>query len=148
VVVGLNARNKSIARALALALALALPWSVFVLLQGLPLSPHGGSFGIHLSALPVLIDSLFGRGTFGLHWWAIIIVSALFLHAHKSKLLKIPSRHPEFLWAVLSVVLLLGVYLFTNDVKGLIQGDNFSRALIMPTLLLTQTLAIWGVKKN
>lgn len=124
------------------AIILTAPWPILTLVRGLNLSAHGGSFALHPEAIPFLVQQLFALGTFGIHWWAIFIIGVLLFSVEWRNPLRFLLDHPSILWGILSFILLLVVYLFTNEVRGLIHRDNFSRAMFLPTLLFTQAFTI------
>ena len=127
-----------------LVVGLIAPWSVYVIASGLPLSPHGRSFAINLSAVDTYVDSLFVRGTFGMYWWVMLVMLIAFGFSERRTIKKLPSQYPMLACGLISFIMITGVYLLTQDVKGLIQGDNFSRVMLLPTMLLTQALVVWG----
>ena len=123
------------------AIVVTAPWPLYTISRGLPLSPHGsGSLSLHLEALPHIAEQLFALGTFGLHWWAIAIILSMVLWQERTRLLPYLAQNPILLWGLIALVLLLFVYLGTEEVRGLIKRDNFSRAMLLPTLLLTMAL--------
>lgn len=123
-----------------LPLLFILPWPLYVFAHGLPYSPHGMSIGWHPASLWQEAEQLFAFGTFGLHWWAIAALLFLFVINTRRLLLPALSNTPSLLWGMASALLVLVTYVFTEEIAGLIQGDNFSRAMLTPTLLLTASL--------
>jgi len=115
---------------------IASPWYLFTILIGLDLSPHGIEVAFHPEALKAMFQQLFLLGTFGIHWWAIVIMFVILINKDRLKFIKQPS----FLWGILALIFILGTYTFTADVRGLINGDNFSRVMLLPTTLLTIAL--------
>lgn len=139
-------KKSSLLLTLALTLVLALPWPLYVLLSGMPPSPHAIELMWNINAFPMILKSLFMMGSFGLHWWAIGITSIVLLIVERKRIFEIAAEHPSLIWADLILILLIAIYLFTNESEGLTVGHNFSRAMILPTLLYTQTLSILYMK--
>lgn len=121
--------------------ALVLPWLLFLWFHGLKTSPHGFRPALHFEALPAFLDQLFLQGMFGLHWWAIASLVAIVAVANRRSLASLPSTQPSLPWGVLAFAFFAFAYLCTEEVRGLVNADNFSRAMMMPTLLLTYALA-------
>ncbi|OGJ60247.1 hypothetical protein A2635_00635 [Candidatus Peribacteria bacterium RIFCSPHIGHO2_01_FULL_51_9] len=117
-------------------------WPLYVLLSGMPPSPHTIQLAANIDAFPMILKSLFLMGSFGLHWWAIIIASITLLIVERKHIFKITTEHPSIIWADTALILLVGIYIFTSESEGLTVGHNFSRAMILPTLLYTQSLAV------
>ena len=122
-------------------LCIVSPWYFFVLAHGLPLSPHGATIAWHIQALPILLSSLLVRGTFGVHWWVILLMLGMTMLRERLHIFSFFRTYPALLWGLSSAILTDAAYLFTEDARGLVQGDNFSRAMLLSTLLLTYGLA-------
>ncbi len=124
---------------MAWALVLGVLWPVRTLLAGGIVSPHKTTFEWHPEALKPLWSALFTQGTFGMHWWIIcsLLIVGCLRHEHRTML----KQHASMIVALASTALLIASYLCTNEVRGLLQGDNFSRAMLAPTILLTYTLS-------
>lgn len=125
--------------AIALALALLTPWTIRTLLLDLPLSPHGLHLAWHGEAIPAMLRHLFLFGTFGAHTWLLPPAIGLLLWSNPRTLS--PRHAPVLWWGLVSLVIVLSAYLLTDDVEGLLQGDNFARAIITPLVLLTAGVA-------
>jgi hypothetical protein len=121
---------------------IVIPWPLFVLLHGLPFSPHASSVELHLDALPLMLQHLFAMGMFGVHWWVIVLLLTLLCIRTPKMLQKLPTLSPILAWGILSTLFFILTYLFTSEVRGLIQGDNFARAMLPPTMLLTLGLTL------
>jgi len=126
------------------AILITTPWPLYVILNGMRLSPHGKSFGFHPEAIEHILEQLFALGTFGMQWWAIVIVFVLVMWMERKNIIRFLLDHPSLLFALITFGMLIAVYLFTDEVKGLVRRDNFSRAMMLPTLLFTVTLAVEG----
>lgn len=122
-------------------------WPIYLLSANMPLSPHGGSFGFHFDAVPHVLEQLFALGTFGLHWWAITCLLIVLLWQERKGLILFLIEHPILLWGITSLILLLITFLCTKEVDGLIHRHNFSRAMLLPTMLLTMGLTLECAKR-
>ena len=118
---------------------IAIAWPIWILSQGLLLTPNETGLGFYLADYKMILRKMFIFGSFGVHWYAITA----------GLLLLIPARnrmHMQswrmILWGIGVVLLLIGIYLFTEEVKWLRQRTAFTRAMIFPTMLLTQALAM------
>lgn len=109
------------------AIGLSVPWLLVVWWNDLSLTPHGSSdFGFSLPSLSTFhfaLSSLFAGGSFGLFWYSIIGKT----HLHAS---------PTLLWAGLTFVGYIGVYLFTSNTEYLLLGQSFDRQMLLPAALL------------
>lgn len=136
-------RSRSAWRAIILPLctaaALIVPWPLRTLFLGDLVSPHALVVGFHPEGILPLVRHLFLYGSFGMHWWLIV---ALFGALLCTKKLYNYLGNPGVCMGALSAFGVIAAYLCTADVKGLVQGDNFSRAMIGPTVLMTLGLSI------
>ncbi len=114
-------------------------WPLHLVLNGLLLTPNGLTIGIHLADAPMVFRKLFVFGSYGLHWYAIVLILCVtFIKKLRSPL---PMRR-MILWGLCVTVFLMGIYLFTDDVIWLRQRTAFGRSMLFPTLLLTQALCL------
>lgn len=120
---------------------LTLPWPLYLLAINMPLSPHSRGFEYHLDALPHVFEQLFTLGTFGFHLWGIAALLILFFLLEWRRIHLFVLDRPSLSFGLLSTFLVLGVFLFTAEVDGLLHRHNFSRAMLTPVLLLTLALS-------
>lgn len=120
-------------------------WIIFLLIKGLPLSPHGGgdtSISWHAEAVFPAIKGLFASGSFGIHWYAVFILIPVAIYA---VIRKWKGYIPEFfiiLWGVVAFFGALFIYLCTPNVTYLINGQTFSRTMVLPLALLILGLCL------
>ena len=129
------------------AILITAPWPTYVLLNGMRLSPHGKSFGFHPEAIPHIFEQLFTLGTFGMQWWAIAIIFISVMWMERRNIVRFLIEHPSLMFALITFGMLLAVYLFTDEVRGLVRRDNFSRAMMLPALLFTAALTVEAYKR-
>jgi len=107
-------------------------WPVYALTQGLSLTPHSGAdtaFAWNQSALPAILDALFVQGSFGIHWFVLVIAVPLILITSRKIL--------PLLWGLIVFSEYMIVYLFTENVQYLLLGQAFDRQMLLPAALLT-----------
>ena len=114
---------------------LTSPWPLYTALHGMSLSPHGGSVALNIDALPTMLNQLFLFGSFGIHWYAITALTISLMVLRNP--IHVLRENPVLLWGLLVTIAMMIIYLITNETRGLIQGDNFSRAMLLPTMLMT-----------
>ncbi len=129
-----------------LCILLSVLWPLHVLLSGDIVSPHHTVLELHIDALGELLLSLFMRGTFGLYWWAIVAICVV-------AALQKTTRHllcwqPSSLFGKFSALGIVLTYLFTSEVKGLLQGDNFSRVMLGATMILTLAMTLFLLRHS
>ncbi len=120
-------------------------WSVFLIIRGLPLSPHGGNdlaISFHPEAVRGVFSTLFASGSFGIHWYVLF---ALLLFFGFTRWRNAREGLPALflvLWGLLLFFETLFIYLFTSNVKFLLNEQTFSRTmlLVLPLLLLGTVL--------
>jgi hypothetical protein len=125
---------------------LTLPWISFLWLSGLKTSPHGFRPALHPEAVPLFFHQLLMQGMFGLHWWAIFSLLIVIVATKARRLRSLSETQPSLLWGIASLVFFTFTYLCTDEVSGLVHADNFSRAMMMPTLLLTYAIGEYCVR--
>jgi hypothetical protein len=120
------------------AIILGSLWTVFLLFQGFPIGAHAGdfSFSFHPEAIRPLFQALFSYGSFGL---SLFILPVLLLEA----LLAVRESWKTFLtpllvifWGVLTLLETLFVFVFTSNVEFLLNGQTFSRTMLIPLFIL------------
>lgn len=117
-------------------LILAAIWPAFVLLQGMRLSPHDTQVALHPEAIKLLLSHLFIMGTFGVHAWLIVFLLLILIARHRLQIFKLLAANPILIMGLLGVGGVCITYLATSEVRGLLKGDNFSRAMLAPFLVL------------
>jgi hypothetical protein len=119
--------------ALGLPFLLIAPWLARTSARGLPWSPHGFNPAWHGEAVIPMLKHLFWLGSFGPAFWLLPLALCMLLGVHHRE--TTPRRNPVLWMGLLAFGIVMAAYLGTDDVVGLIQGDNFSRAML-PTLFL------------
>ncbi len=134
-------RNRSFVRRISLhllpPLIIGSLWTLFILFRRMPLGPHDSDFSItwHPEGIPTLLQSLFTMGSFGIHWYIILLFALLApvllrCRVHQTMLL-------IFAWGGLMFFELLFVFLFTPNVRFLLSQQTFHRTALLPLSMLT-----------
>ncbi len=135
---------------LAVAVLLSLPWPLYAMLSGLRLTPHSTdtSFGWHADGFHELFPALFGRGSFGITWYALPVTMLLFgFLAFKKDERIARTALPLFVWGILSFFETIFIYTFTPNVVFLINSESFYRQMLTPAVLLILA-CIFVMKKH
>ena len=119
---------------------LSLPWTLFLLIKGLPLSPHGGGdlmMGWHPEGVPLALKALFAGGSFGMHWYIVIglLLSVLFERVRRGRQVE-KSMFLIFLWGIITFFGALFIFLCTSNIEFLMNAQTFSRTMLLPLSLL------------
>ena len=122
-----------------LLILLSLFWPILLWSRGLSASPHTVQFQWHLGEIPRAFEALFLKGTFGMHWYAILVA---LLVSVSQKTWKTLLHHIVFQWAIVSLGLLFIIYFLTSEAIWLLNGKTFSRTMLIPTVLLLWSLCV------
>jgi len=119
---------------------LSLPWTLFLLIKELPLSPHGGGdlmMGWHPEGVPLALKALFAGGSFGMHWYIVIglLLSVLFERVRRGRQVE-KSMFLIFLWGIITFFGALFIFLCTSNIEFLMNAQTFSRTMLLPLSLL------------
>ncbi len=125
--------------AMMIACALAVSWPVFAWLQGLSLTPHSSDtmLQLHREGVQEAIIGLFGRGSFGITWYALIIlIPTLVFTGWKRHPLVKQAQLPLIVWGTVMFAEILFVYLATPNVRFLLNAESFYRQMMVPAAML------------
>lgn len=118
---------------------LSLPFPVFLLMNGMGLTPHASDSRIewHPEVLGSIASGLFASGSMGIVWTVLALASVLFLWlAFKSDERIDRSGILLGLWGLLSLLIILATYIFTPNAVFLANGESYYRQLMIPAALL------------
>ncbi len=119
--------------------ALSVPWPIFAWLQGLSLTPHSSDtmLQLHLEGVKEALIGLFGRGSFGLTWYALMVLVPVFLYGgwKHHPAVKRPQL-PLLLWGSVMFLEFLFIYLATPNVRFLLNAESFYRQMMIPAAML------------
>ncbi len=128
------------------AMLLGSMWTVFLLFKGFPIGAHSGdfSFAFHSEAVRPMLQAFFSFGSFGLAFFVLPLLVPFFLMAFRSwRIFLAPLL--ILAWGGLAFLLTLFVYFFTPNVEFLLNGQTFSRTMLIPLfLLILGMLLLWG----
>ncbi len=125
--------------AIIVAFALSIPWPVFAWLKGLSLTPHSSDtlLQLHPEGVKEALLGLFGRGSFGVTWYAlaVLVPVILFTGWRKHPGMK---RHqlPLLLWGSAMFLEILFIYICTPNVRFLLNAESFYRQMMVPAAML------------
>lgn len=109
-----------------IAFSLSLLWPIFVVLKGIPLSPHGASdfsIGLQPGAITEALKVLFIYGSIG----PILPIALILVIVLRPK--------SYVLFPIISLILILAIYTLTPNAQYLLNGQSFDRQLLLPTAL-------------
>ncbi len=142
-------KNKLIWRsslpAIAVAILLSLPWPIFAWARELSLTPHSSDtlLQLHPEAVKEALMGLFGRGSFGITWYGLIILVPMIVVAGwKHHPLIQRSSLVLLVWGSVMSLEILFIYLCTPNVRFLMNAESFYRQMMVPAAMLILTCAI------
>ena len=118
---------------------LSFPWLLFLFCKGFPISPHGGGdfqFGFHSEAIAPALKALFVQGSFGVHWYIVLLGLGFVLGFGWKTVRQFSSEFLIITWGLLTFLETLFIYLFTPNVDFLLNQQTFSRTMLIPLVLL------------
>ncbi|OGJ65188.1 hypothetical protein A3A67_01740 [Candidatus Peribacteria bacterium RIFCSPLOWO2_01_FULL_51_18] len=127
--------RREIAVSIFSAVMLSLPWPLFAKLKELSLTPHSTDvrIGFRPEGLGEAFLGLFSRGSFGVIWYIIPVFAAIILYLFYKKDEAVERRQlPLLAWACLVFVSVLFVYLFTPNVRFLLNAESYYRQMMIP----------------
>ena len=130
------------------AIVLGALWSVFLFTKGLPIGAHSGdfNFALHPEAIGPALQAMFSMGSFGIFFFVLPVVLILVLMRSLPKWKTFLSPLLILIWAVLTFLETLVVYLFTPNVNFLLNGQTFHRTMLIPLSLLILGLLLAASK--
>lgn len=130
---------KNAVPAIIVAVALSVPWPIYAALKGLSLTPHSSDtmLQFHPEAIKEVLMGMFGRGSFGITWYVLLLVVPTLLYAGWKKHPNILRAHlPLLLWGSVMLLQVLFIYLCTPNVRFLINAESFYRQMMIPAAML------------
>jgi len=125
--------------AAASAIALSLPWQLFAWIKGLSLTPHSSDMmiGFHPEGVGEAFLGLYSRGSFGIIWYVIPVFIGLILLLRFKKDSRIESRQlPLLVWSGIIFLSVLFIYLWTPNVRFLLNAESYYRQMMVPAAML------------
>lgn len=136
--IGKNAK-KTVLPAVIVAFVLAAPWPVFAWMKDLSLTPHSSDtmLQFHPEAIKEALSAMFGRGSFGITWYALLVLVPSLIVASIKKHPGVSCRHaPLLFWGILMTAEILFIYLCTPNVRFLLNAESFYRQMMIPAGML------------
>lgn len=140
-----SAMWKSASRGMITTIALSIPWPMFAVAKGLSLTPHNSDtmIGFRSEGLTEAVAGLFSRGSFGIHWYALLLLVpaiSLFGLAGDPRIEK--RARPLLVFAGLTFAGFLFVYLFTPNVRFLLNAESYYRQMMLPAALFALSCSL------
>lgn len=148
--IGKNARKTALPAVL-VAVALAAPWPIFAWIKELSLTPHSSDtmLQFHPEAIKEALLAVFGRGTFGVTWYALIVLVPALIVSGIKKYPGVACRQlPLLFWGILMTAEILFIYLCTPNVRFLLNAESFYRQMMIPAALLILAGAICVIPRS
>ncbi|MBP7114527.1 MAG: hypothetical protein KBA40_03675, partial [Candidatus Peribacteraceae bacterium] len=145
-----NARKTALPAVL-VAVALAAPWPIFAWIKELSLTPHSSDtmLQFHPEAIKEALLAVFGRGTFGVTWYALLILVPALIVSGIKKYPGVACRQlPLLFWGILMTAEILFIYLCTPNVRFLLNAESFYRQMMIPAALLILAAAICVIPRS
>lgn len=125
--------------AIVVALALSVAWPLFAWTKGLSLTPHSSDtlLQFHPEALMTALIGIFGRGSFGIVWYALVIlVPVLIIAGWKNHPDVKRLQLPLLTWGSVMFAEICVIYLATPNVRFLLNGESYYRQMMIPAAML------------
>lgn len=138
-------RLKAAIAAVTVSVALSIPWPIFAWAKDLSLTPHSSDtmVGFHPEGVSEALLGLFSRGSFGIDWYALLIlIPALVVFARKKDPATEPRQLPLFLIGGIVFAQVLFIYLCTPNVRYLLNAESYYRQMMVPAALLLLACAL------
>lgn len=132
-------RWKEIIAPVVIAILLAIPWPIFAWIKGLSLTPHSTDtmIGFRSEGLSEAILGLFSRGSFGIDWYALCVAIPLILFfSWKKNPATEPRQRVLLLIGAVVFAEIIFVYLFTPNVRFLMNAESYYRQMMLPCAML------------
>lgn len=131
--------------AIAVAVLVAVPWPIFAWARELSLTPHSSDtlLQLHPEAMKEALMGLFGRGSFGITWYALIILVPAIIFAGLKNHARVQRASLKLLlWGSVMFLEILFIYLCTPNVRFLLNAESFYRQMMVPAAMLILACAM------
>lgn len=130
---------KDLQRPFIVTILLAVPWPLFAVLYGLSLTPHSSDtiIAFHAEGVSEAFSGLMSRGSFGITWYALLFAIPMIVFAGWKKHAAIlRTEVPLLLPGFMTFFGFLFVYLWTPNVRFLLNAESYYRQMMLPAALL------------
>ncbi len=133
-----------------IALGLSLPWQLFAWSRGLLLTPHSSDtlIGFHREGLREAFFGLFDRGSFGIVWYALIVAIPLMMVKLRTTEKSERAELLPLMWGLIILAEILFIYLFTPNVRFLLNAESYYRQMMIPAAMLILSAGAWFSKQK
>ncbi len=134
----------------AIALVLSAAWPIFALFKGLSLTPHSADtmFSFHSEGVREAIFGLFDRGSFGVTWYVLLVAIPWMLVDIIRRRKNAVREFVPVAWGIFVLLSFLFVYLFTPNVRFLLNAESYYRQMMIPAAMLMLTVCTWFVSRS
>jgi hypothetical protein len=125
-------------------------WQIFAIAKGLALTPHSSDtlFGFRPEGVAEAFYGLFSRGSFGIAWYVIIVLTLMVLVLIRQKGMRItPFFWMLLAWGWLVFAENLFIYLMTPNVRFLLNAESYYRQMMIPAAMIFLALGLILKKK-
>ena len=143
-------RKKEAFIAGAVAVVLSAAWPIFALFKGLSLTPHSADtmLSFHSEGVQEAIFGLFDRGSFGVTWYVLLVAVPWMLFDIIRKRKDVVRNLVPIGWGILVLLSFLFVYLFTPNVRFLLNAESYYRQMMIPAAMLILSTCVWFGKED
>lgn len=134
----------------AVAVVLSAAWPIFALFKGLSLTPHSADtmLSFHSEGVQEAIFGLFDRGSFGVTWYVLLVAVPWMLVDIIRKRKDVVRNLVPIGWGILVLLSFLFVYLFTPNVRFLLNAESYYRQMMIPAAMLMLTVCTWFAARS
>ena len=131
-----------------IAFFLSILWPILLLIKGLPLSPHPEDLAIklHTEAIIPIAEALFSYGSFGIFWFLVPIFIIFQIYEFSKSKSKCDESALVLLFGLIVFVESLVIFIFTPNVQYLLNGQTFSRTMLIPLFIMILSLVLFFYK--
>ncbi len=133
-----------------IAVVLSAAWPIFALFKGLSLTPHSADtmLSFHSEGVQEAIFGLFDRGSFGVTWYVLLVAVPWMLFDIIRKRKDVVRNLVPIGWGILVLLSFLFVYLFTPNVRFLLNAESYYRQMMIPAAMLILSTCVWFGKED
>lgn len=138
-------KKKEIFKVSLVAIILSITWPVFAMLKGLPLTPHSADtmLAFHSEGVREAFLGLFDRGSFGIAWYVLLVAVPWMMLDMVRREKKNLSDIVPLAWGLFVLASFLFIYLFTPNVRFLLNAESYYRQMMIPAAMLMLTVCVW-----
>lgn len=129
-----------------LSIVIGLTWTIGAVIAGLSLTPHRGSdvtLAPSVEAMQQGFIGLFDRGSFGMHWYGIVVALVLLFLGWRKNLRWLDQKFlGSFVMAITTFVLIWIIYTLTPNSQFLLKAESYYRQMLIPLGLFILSISV------